>query len=452
MTIKDIARESGYAVGTVSRVLNNNPRVSEDARRKILAVVAQHGYQPNANAKHLKQQVPEGLALIVKGTQNALFADLLDKLQPCLEARGYTPTVYYNNVSTDELACAQTIFAERRPCGLFFIGAHPQCFTPALASLGIPCLLLTNNAAGLGIENLSSVSVDDRAAAAVMIEQLYAKDHRVIGIIGDRPETSRPSQQRLDGCLDALQRLGVPFDFDRQYRLADFSMQGGYAAAEHLLEHCPGLTAIFAMSDLMAVGAIRAIQDHGLRVPQDIAVAGYDGIALGRKLRQIAPDIVLVYISAYLEFAPQGYTVNAYRYLLKRDIAAQLPSCLEDIFSGMSDLRKTLEVHHNRTTSEIPLDQIYYLESDLRQINVYGDIPHQPICTFYGKIADLPAMLYENGFLQVGRSDVVNLQYVRSIRNYKVELRSGVELSVSRQYYTAIRSAWLEWKGQFGDE
>ena len=172
----------------------------------------------------------------------------------------------------------------------------------------------------------------------------------------------------------------------------------------------------------------------------DVDLKTTDGIALGRKLRQIAPDIMLVYISAYLEFAPQGYTVNAYRYLLKRDIAAQLPSCLEDIFSGMSDLRKTLEVHHNRTTSEIPLDQIYYLESDLRQINVYGDI------------ADLPAMLYENGFLQVGRSDVVNLQYVRSIRNYKVELRSGVELSVSRQYYTAIRSAWLEWKGQFGDE
>lgn len=154
----------------------------------------------------------------------------------------------------------------------------------------------------------------------------------------------------------------------------------------------------------------------------DVDLKTTDGIALGRKLRQIAPDIVLVYISAYLEFAPQGYTVNAYRYLLKRDIAAQLPSCLEDIFSGMSDPRKTLEVHHNRTTSEIPLDQIYYLESDLRQINVYGDIPHQPICTFYGKIADLPAMLYENGFLQVGRSDVVNLQYVRSIRNYKVHL------------------------------
>lgn len=138
----------------------------------------------------------------------------------------------------------------------------------------------------------------------------------------------------------------------------------------------------------------------------DVDLKTTDGIALGRKLRQITPDIMLVYISAYLEFAPQGYTVNAYRYLLKRDIAAQLPSCLE----------------------------------------------HQPICTFYGKIADLPAMLYENGFLQVGRSDVVNLQYVRSIRNYKVELRSGVELNASRQDFPAIRNAWLEWKGQFGDE
>ena len=118
----------------------------------------------------------------------------------------------------------------------------------------------------------------------------------------------------------------------------------------------------------------------------DVDLKTTDGIALGRQLRQVAPDIVLVYISAYLEFAPQGYTVNAYRYLLKRDIAAQLPSCLEDIFAGMTDPKKTLEVRHNRTTSEIPLDQIYYLESDLRQINVYGDIPHQPICTFQRRL------------------------------------------------------------------
>ena len=184
----------------------------------------------------------------------------------------------------------------------------------------------------------------------------------------------------------------------------------------------------------------------------DVDLDTMNGISLGRQLRERSPEICLIYISAYLEFALEGYTVNAYRYLLKRDIARTLPKCLDDLLAALTDQRKTLTVHHNRIETEIPLDQIYYLESDLRQINVYGDIPHQPICTFYGKIADLPAMLYENGFLQVGRSDVVNLQYVRSIRNYKVELRSGVELNASRQDFPAIRSAWLEWKGQFGDE
>ena len=137
MTIKDIARESGYAVGTVSRVLNHNPSVRPEAREKILAVVAQYGYQPNANAKHLKQQAYEGLALVVKGTKNALFADLLDKLQAYVEKCGYTPTVYYINETGDEMAYAQMLCTERKPYGIFFIGSHPHCFTPELAGLGI---------------------------------------------------------------------------------------------------------------------------------------------------------------------------------------------------------------------------------------------------------------------------------------------------------------------------
>ena len=170
------------------------------------------------------------------------------------------------------------------------------------------------------------------------------------------------------------------------------------------------------------------------------------------KAKQKCPGLMLVYVSAYLEFALEGYTVNAYRYLLKRDIARTLPKCLDDLLAALTDQRKTLTVHHNRTETEIPLDQIYYLESDLRQINVYGDIARRPICTYYGKIADLPPMLYENGFLQVSRSDVVNMKYVRSIRSYRALLKNGVELSVSRAGYAAIQNAYLEWKGQYGDE
>ena len=85
MTIKDIAKESGYAIGTVSRVLNNNPSVSPAARAKILEVIKRYNYQPNSNAKHLKQQSSDGLALIVKGTQNMLFVDILEKMQAILD-------------------------------------------------------------------------------------------------------------------------------------------------------------------------------------------------------------------------------------------------------------------------------------------------------------------------------------------------------------------------------
>lgn len=162
------------------------------------------------------------------------------------------------------------------------------------------------------------------------------------------------------------------------------------------------------------------------------------------------PDLEL-YRIAFLDVdMPQ---VNAYRYILKRDVAKQLPSCLEDIYASMMQAgTKTLTVHHNRENIRIPLDQIYYLESEGRVINVYGDIAREHFCTFYGKLKELPPILAQNGFLQVGRSDVVNLQHVCAIRNYRVLMKNGVELSVSRSKYAAVRAAYLEWKGQFGDE
>lgn len=184
----------------------------------------------------------------------------------------------------------------------------------------------------------------------------------------------------------------------------------------------------------------------------DVDMPGLNGIALGRELKKHTQEVTLVYVSAYLEFAPEGYTVSAYRYLLKKDIVRLLPVCLDDLMAVLTDQRKTLTVHHNRTADEVPLDQIYYLESDRRQINLYGDIAHKPVCSFYGKIAELPEMLYKNGFLQVSRSDVVNMKYVRSIRSYRALLKNGVELSVSRAGYAAIQNAYLEWKGQYVDE
>ena len=122
---------------------------------------------------------------------------------------------------------------------------------------------------------------------------------------------------------------------------------------------------------------------------------------------------------------------------------------LQILFYGNS---ATLTIRQNRTETELPYDSIYYLESDLRKINVYGDVAHQPLCSYYGKLNELPQALFENGFLRVGRSAVVNMKYIRQISSYMVTLRNGVKLSVSRNGYAEIRSTYLEWKGQFGDD
>ena len=160
-----------------------------------------------------------------------------------------------------------------------------------------------------------------------------------------------------------------------------------------------------------------------------------------------------MYVSAYLEFAPEGYTVNAFRYILKRDLDCQLPRCLDAILHERDHRApKTLTIRQNRTETELPYDSIYYLESDLRKINVYGDVAHQPLCSYYGKLNELPQALFESGFLRVGRSAVVNMKYIRQISSYMVTLRNGVKLGVSRNGYAEIRSTYLEWKGQFGDD
>ena len=185
----------------------------------------------------------------------------------------------------------------------------------------------------------------------------------------------------------------------------------------------------------------------------DVDLDTMNGISLGKQLRQCSPEICLVYVSAYLEFAPEGYTVNAFRYILKRDLDCQLPRCLDAILHEQDHRApKTLTIRQNRTETELPYDSIYYLESDLRKINVYGDVAHQPLCSYYGKLNELPQALFENGFLRVWRSAVVNMKYIRQISSYMVTLRNGVKLGVSRNGYAEIRSTYLEWKGQFGDD
>ena len=284
MTIKDIAKESGYAVGTVSRVLNNHPDVSEKARKTIMAVVEKHHFKLNSNAKHLKQQASSGIAIIVKGSQNMLFASIVERLQRLISEKKYASFIYYIGEEENEVERAERVCLERHPLGILFLGSDLEFFKERFDRLEIPCVLVTNSATELGFDNLSSVSTDDEAGAQAAVAHLLKLGHRNIGILGGYMEKSHAAHTRYKGCEKAFAEQGMKLEPGRQYRSAFFSMEEGYHAMEQLFEQMPDLTAVFAMADVLAVGAIRAIRDRGLRVPEDVSVIGFDGIELGNYL------------------------------------------------------------------------------------------------------------------------------------------------------------------------
>ena len=236
MTIKDIARLSGFGVATVSRVLNHHPDVSEETRRRVMAVVEENGFQPNNNAKHLKQQAGTSIAVIVKGTQNMLFADLVERIQALLRDAGRDASVYYLDEDADEVAYALKLCRERKPPGIMFLGGDLELFQAGFQAINIPCLLLTNSAQALGFGNLSSITTNDEEAAYQVIRFLADRGHRHIGVLGGNWSCAQISYSRFLGCQRAFRELHLPFDAVRQCEPCRYSMPEAYAAARRLME------------------------------------------------------------------------------------------------------------------------------------------------------------------------------------------------------------------------
>lgn len=280
LTIKDIAKESGYSVSTVSRVLNNRRDVSPEAKKRITEIVAARHFVPNNNAKHLKQNSSKTIAVLVKGTSNMLFASIVEAIQKKGEATRYTVSINYIDEDDNEVEEALTVCREHKPLGMLFLGGNPKFFEKAFEAVKIPCVLVTNQGALLGFDNLSSVATDDEAAAESAIDYLIRQGHEKIGILGGDFALSHTSKQRYLGCVKSFQKHQISFDEEQYYEKARFSYESAYEAMKRLLKKAEGITAVFAMSDVIAIGAIRAIIDGGRRVPEDISVMGFDGITM----------------------------------------------------------------------------------------------------------------------------------------------------------------------------
>lgn len=281
-TIKDIAKMTGYSIGAVSRVINHQKDVSEKARREIEKAVKETGYVPNANAKLLKQTVASAITVVLKGTSNIFLNTILEIIQKELTREKEEVNAVFVNEGDNEVRTAAAICRDNHPKGMIFLGADLDHFRHDFAGITVPSVMIAANGSHLGFDNLSSFFTDDFAGGYAAAGEFIKRGHTKIAVIGgfDSSDEKQASTARLKGAMKACEDHGIPFDLENQYIHSVFSMKGGYEAVEDLFVKLPDVTAVFALSDLIALGVMRGIHDHGFKVPDDISVIGFDGIMI----------------------------------------------------------------------------------------------------------------------------------------------------------------------------
>ena len=282
MTIKDIAKRCGVSISTVSRVLNNRPDVSVEVRQKVLAAVEESNYIPNNSARDLVRSRTDAIGVVVRGASNLFFAQVLKAVSQEIDAREYTMVMRQIDSDGDEVKAGAVLEREKKLRGVLFLGGRCDYTPESVAALTVPfvCCSYSNCFGSLREENFSSVSMDDRAAACRAVEHLIDLGHRRIAAVVPSTGDRSVSELRYMGYCGALERHGIPFDQGLLEETGSYGMDRAYAAVENLLARGADFTAVFTLSDAMAMAVMKALTDHGRRVPEDCSVIAIDGIPM----------------------------------------------------------------------------------------------------------------------------------------------------------------------------
>lgn len=281
LTIVDIAKLANVGISTVSRVINNHPDVSAATAKRVLEVIDRYGYVPNVSARNLKRESSEAIGVIIKGFTNPVFTAMLKIIQQELERNGYGLILSQLDTNQDEVAVAISLCKEKKPQGLIFMGGNFQHAQEKLALIDAPYVMLTITMHGdADRESFSSVTVDDYAAGYSVAKLIHGAGHRKVAVMGARADDISISKLRIKGFVQGWADQGEELDAERIAYAQEFTYQAGYEAARTLLERLE-LTCLFCISDIQAIGAMRAIHDKGYRIPEDISIIGFDGIEEG---------------------------------------------------------------------------------------------------------------------------------------------------------------------------
>lgn len=272
MNISEFAKRCGVSPATVSRYFSGSAGMSPELSERIRKAAEETGYQPSSKYQRRKGGPGGPIVVVVPYLHHRFQIDILSELQRYCDELTRPMAILCYHEKQDPAMCLHQIRA-MNPAGVVLLHeGGDTLFYQSLSDLRLPMVMCSGLSA---TRKVPSVHINDLAAAYDGANYLLGLGHSKIGIISDEPEAVSSGSQRIMGCRKALTDAGLSLP-DSHIAYAWYSFEDGRRGMETLLERQLGLTAVFVFSDEMAAGAMAALHDHGLSIPEDISVLGFD--------------------------------------------------------------------------------------------------------------------------------------------------------------------------------
>lgn len=291
-TIRDIAREAGVSVATVSRAYSHPNRVREATRSRILAIAERHHFIADAAARGLARRRSGLIGLVIPSIYNSIYAASTRAIQAGAEAAGFTVLIGVSEFSTNREADLVRQFAERRVEGLILTGVarDPRVYA-IVENERLPIVLTWHADKGSAFP---AVSFDNYRAAGDVVDHLAKLGHRRIGLICGRTDRNDRALARREGFKDRMRRHALPLT-DGDICECDFDFTEGRHALRRLVDRADPPTAIFSANDITAVGALFECRRLGIEVPADLSIVGFDDLPIAQ---YVFPQLTTVRVPA----------------------------------------------------------------------------------------------------------------------------------------------------------
>ncbi|GAB6107882.1 LacI family DNA-binding transcriptional regulator [Fusibacter bizertensis] len=273
--ISDIAKEAGISVATVSRVINGTANVSPETKARVQAAIAKFNYQPNVWGRRLRRQESRMILVFVPNIRNPYYASIVSGIEETARRYKYGTTLCItNNDKARESEFTELLHNGHADGAIFLYVDKQNNELPNLAKEFplVQCCEYCQD------ESIAHVSIDNYGAAKQVVEYLISLGHSAIGFVGSKNHYIS-SEERLRGYESALEHSKIsPDNRAIAYADDDYNFKSGIRAAKELLSRAQRPTAIFCISDVLALGALRAAEELGLKVPQDVSIVGFDDV------------------------------------------------------------------------------------------------------------------------------------------------------------------------------